>query len=260
METIRANWYDYPHLYDIAFGWDPSVEVDFLEEAFRRFSGRPVRTVFEPFVGAGRIAIELARRGYEVSGVDLSPAAIDFARERTAERSLAVRLDVQNVAQWRTERPYDAIVALIDSFRLLKSERDAASAVRAFHAGLKPGGVLVIGIDVGAKPVEVTDEEHWTLERAGVVVETAVFDLRKPGKTAGTTVVRSVLHVTEPDREYEIITDEEMRKYTLKTFLNLLRENGPFGLKALCDRDYDFARPARSPDLQDDIVAVFQRE
>ena len=27
METIRGNWYDHPHLYDIAFGYDPAAEV-----------------------------------------------------------------------------------------------------------------------------------------------------------------------------------------------------------------------------------------
>jgi SAM-dependent methyltransferase len=260
METIHANWYDYPHLYDVAFGWDAGVEVSFLEEGFRRHAAIPVRRVFEPFVGTGRIAIELARRGYDVTGWDVNPKAIAFARTRCKEAGVHVYLQVGDVCEWSSDRQFDAVVTLIDSFRYLLSPETAAAAVRAFYRGIQPGGVLIIGLDVGDKPVELTQEERWTMERDGTSVETAVFDMRKPGTLPGTSVARSVLHVTEADgREYEIITDDELRVYTRESFLQLLRDNGPFERCAVCDRRYDFDKPIQPEDAANDIVAVFRR-
>ena len=260
METIHANWYDYPHLYDLAFGWDAGVEVSFLEEGFRRHAAIPVKRVFEPFVGTGRIAIELARRGYQVTGLDINSKALEFARQRCDQAGVRVDLQRGDVHDWSPSEPVDAIVTLIDSFRYLTGADDAADAVRAFHRGIQPGGVLIVGLDVGAKPVELTQEERWTMERDGTTIETVVFDMRKPGTAPGTSVARSVLHVTESDgREYEIITDDEFRLYTRESFLQLLRDNGPFQPCAICDRGYDFDKPVRPENAANDIVAVFRR-
>lgn len=260
METIRANWYDYPHLYDIAFGWDPSDELDFLEEAFRRFARRPVRSVFEPFCGTGRIAIGLAGRGYRVSGLDINEAAVRYAHQRCEQFGVALDLAVGDVCDWVPSEPVDAVVTLIDSFRHLYTAEAAATALRRFHAGIAPGGVLIVGLDVGEKPAHVDEEQHWTAQRDGTNVETLVFDLRKPGRTPGTSIVRSVLHVTEPDgRKYKVLTDHEFRLYTLASFKQLAREHGPFELVAVHDLHYDFERPVTSPDPSDSIVAVFTR-
>ena len=261
MKTIRANWYEYPQYYDIAFGWDPSIETDFLEAAFERFADEPIRRVYEPFCGTGRIAIELARRGYDVIAADLLPVSIDFARGRARAAGVELDLRVADACDFTPAPPVDAVVTLIDSFRLIATADDALAAVDRFHAALRPGGVLVIGVDVGEKPIEITEEEQWTLERDGTVVETAVFDLRRPGETPGTSIARSRLHITEPDgRELEIITDDEMRCYSLASFRDLFEAEGRFQLRTVCNRKYDLDAPIdASSDYAGDIVAVFTR-
>lgn len=51
--------------------------------------------------GTGRFAVELARRGWQVTGVDVVPKAVSIARERAREAGVEVRLveaDVANLA------------------------------------------------------------------------------------------------------------------------------------------------------------------
>lgn len=258
--TIRGNWYEYPEYYDIAFGWDPGIEVDFVEDCFARFAEQPVRRIYEPFCGTGRIAIALAQRGYDVTGVELIPAVIDFARRRSAEADTDVRWEVGDARDWVAPQPMDAVVCLIDSFRHLPPDA-ARRATRRFADALRPGGLLILGVDVGDRPIEVTSEEHWVMERDGTTIETAVFDLRKPGRTPGTTIMRAQMAITDPDdAELEIICDDEMAVYSLSTLLELLRDAGGFTPLTICDRRYDLARPIRPDNYAGDIVAAFRRD
>ncbi len=261
METISANWYDYPHLYDIAFSWDASLEIDFLVSMFEQYAHGPVERVFEPFCGTGRLAIPLARRGYRVCGMDINSSAIAFAEQRCATERAEVDLSVGDVAAWTTREPVDAVVTLIDSFRHLTSAEQARAALRAFHVGLRPGGVLVIGLQLGDTPIEADDSNHWEMERDGTVVETIVAGLRKAGRTPGTTVVRSVLRVTEAGgRQYDIITDDEMREYTLASLKQLAHQCGPFEFQAgYSFEDLGSNQILDSDDPQGNTVAVFVR-
>ena len=70
------DWYDTPRYYDAVFSADDEVEGRFLEELLRRHGtarrrGGRVR-VLEPACGSGRMVLELARRGFEVTGFDAS--------------------------------------------------------------------------------------------------------------------------------------------------------------------------------------------
>ncbi|MFQ5414369.1 MAG: class I SAM-dependent methyltransferase [Phycisphaerae bacterium] len=261
METVYANWYERPHLYDIAFGWNPSNEVDFVEEAFKRFADNPVERIYEPFCGTGRIAIALARRGYHVIGADMVPAAVAYARDRARAAGVEVELTVGDARVFRPAEPVDAIVALIDSFRLLATAEAAASAAREFAAALRSGGVLVIGIDIGLKRPLEAQEQRWTMERDGMTIGTLVSCPGIPGKTPGTAIVRSVLQVTEATgHAYKLVTDDEMRDYTPASFRALFESDGAFALQFVTTRKYDPDHPIElTRDYSGDIVAVFRK-
>jgi SAM-dependent methyltransferase len=81
---MSANLYDYPRYYDLVFGSDWKAEFHFLRQAFDKFCGPRVRRVFEPACGTGRLLYRLALAGYEVSGLDLNPRAVDYCNQRLA--------------------------------------------------------------------------------------------------------------------------------------------------------------------------------
>src|ERR1044071_6711464 len=82
--------YCYPEYYDIAFAVENAVrEVSFFEEAIERFSGVPVRRVFEIACGTAPYLEEWQRRGYRYCGLDLSPPMLDNARAKAARCGIA---------------------------------------------------------------------------------------------------------------------------------------------------------------------------
>ncbi len=105
----------------------------------------PVRFVAEALVGAprgraldvacgrGRHAIVLADLGYEVDAIDISPLALEYARERAGSRAIRFLESDLDVADLE-EQAYQAVVSVDFSSQAL-----APRLVRA----LAPGGVLV---------------------------------------------------------------------------------------------------------------------
>src|SRR4029079_12232520 len=82
--------YRYPDYYDIAFGVeDARREVDFFEEAIRRFSGVPVGRILEIACGTAPYLAEWHNRGYRYCGLDLSPAMLDAARTKADRLCIA---------------------------------------------------------------------------------------------------------------------------------------------------------------------------
>ena len=67
----QRDWYDTPLYYDIIFDADTPKEGAFLDELHERFGrGGKSRQMLEPACGSGRLVLEMARRGWKVSGFD----------------------------------------------------------------------------------------------------------------------------------------------------------------------------------------------
>src|SRR5436305_7960974 len=81
--------YRYPEYFDIAFAVDDVArEVGFFAAAIERFSGVPVRRVFEIACGTAPYLAEWHRRGYRYCGLDLSPAMLAAARAKAAHLAI----------------------------------------------------------------------------------------------------------------------------------------------------------------------------
>ncbi len=71
MAGVTKLYSDGAELYDIAFDWDVSDEVDWLFERL----GRP-HAVLEPGCGSGRMLEAFTRRDVDVAGIDASPPPV----------------------------------------------------------------------------------------------------------------------------------------------------------------------------------------
>ena len=104
----------------------------------------PGAMVLDAGCGTGRYSRELARRGYIVHGVDLSPELIDVANGTAAGRTGGVSFAVADITVPPTAR-YDAILCRGVLNDVLDDERrDAVFA--AFARTLRPNGALIVDV------------------------------------------------------------------------------------------------------------------
>lgn len=90
--------------------------------------------------GTGEHTIHLTELGYDVLGVDVSPAGIDQARAAAAERGVPARFEVGDAFDLGDEPRYDTVLdsALFHIF----DDEDRARYVESLHRIVRPGGVV----------------------------------------------------------------------------------------------------------------------
>ncbi len=114
------------------------------------------RTVLDAACGTGNVSFELARRGYQVEGVDLSPEMIAIAQAKISNPKLQIELEqadgsaefrVGDLTQLRTERLFDGATCLYDSLNYILDPHDLALAFARIRACLRPGGIWVFDMN-----------------------------------------------------------------------------------------------------------------
>jgi len=94
--------------------------------------------------GPGRHAVEFARRGFSVTGVDRSPFLLERARERAAEAGVTVAWVLEDMRRFERASAFNLVCSLFTSFGYFEREEEDLEVLRHIHQSLKPGGVLVI--------------------------------------------------------------------------------------------------------------------
>ncbi len=123
--TEWANFFDHhaPVYDDNCFTRNTLREVDFLVE---ELALAPGRAVLDVGCGTGRHAVELARRGCRVTGIDLSHGMLEQARRRAESAAVAVDFRQGDATQFSVEQSFDAVICLCEgAFGLLGRGDDA---------------------------------------------------------------------------------------------------------------------------------------
>jgi len=124
--------------------------ADYIEGHFARLK-RPVRTVLDLACGTGSLTRELSRRGYEVTGVDLSSEMLALAEEKCRDLPVRPRFFCEAMENLRLPYPVDACVCCLDSVNyVLKPEKLKRAFRRVFDA-LEPGGLFLFDADTPEK-------------------------------------------------------------------------------------------------------------
>lgn len=133
----------YALYYDLLYSHrDVKAETDFLEKMFREYSSVPVRRVLDVGCGTGIHSLELARRGYTVLGVDVSPEMIARAGEKSAGIPGVSFLNA-DIRGFKADQAFDAAIAMYGVLSYFVDDSDLMEALRSIRRNLNTGGVFI---------------------------------------------------------------------------------------------------------------------
>jgi SAM-dependent methyltransferase len=140
------DWFD-ADAYELVYEERDLEEAERLADLIERtVRAAPGADVLDVGTGRGRHARVLARRGYRVTGLDLSAHAVATARARAKAEGLtpAQALFVQGDMRLpHFQARFDGVTNLFTSFGYFDDDADHQRAVHAMADALKPGGWLV---------------------------------------------------------------------------------------------------------------------
>lgn len=149
---------------------DYAAWADFIERQFAEFAKKPPKSVLDLACGTGSMTVELARRGYDMTGIDLSDDMLAVAREKCDAGRFrhSVLLLSQDMSQFELYGTVDAIVCCLDSLNYL-TKRDALYRTLAHaHNYLEPDGLFIFDMNAPAKFERVYADNSYVLEDEGI--------------------------------------------------------------------------------------------
>ena len=162
---------------DLAWVWPfvspPSDYVEEVETFERRFSENGVPkggSVLHLGSGGGSIDAHL-KRHYRVTGIDISPAMVEHARQVNPD----VQYDVGDIRTADLGRTFDAVL-LHDASAYMTTPDDLLAAYRTAARHLEPGGVLVTLPEEIRALFEQHGTESFTRSEGDVAVTTTIVD------------------------------------------------------------------------------------
>jgi SAM-dependent methyltransferase len=116
------------------------AEVDFIQEMIAIKNGAKVLDIM---CGYGRHALELGKRGVQVTAIDNLQEYIDEIKIKASEQNLPVNAIVSDVLHVKLNNIYDAAICMGNSFAFF-NRADATAILKNIAGHLKPNGILII--------------------------------------------------------------------------------------------------------------------
>ncbi|HSW09287.1 MAG TPA: methyltransferase domain-containing protein [Bacillota bacterium] len=252
--------YKYPRYYDIAFGWEPGPETDFLQAVFRRAAPGEVRSVLDVACGSGRFAFEFARRGLSVAGLDISPEMLDYLGKKAALAGLPVEVFVRDMRDFQLpRRGFDAAICMTDSFGYLLDIAAITGHLHSVARHLGSRGIYVVDFGTVVDPGQpFGPPERWEMTRDEVRVNFTgnQWEDYDPVRQTVTEVLR--MDVLDQGQAQVIEQRAVKRVIYPQEFLALVGVSGVFEL-AEWFQGFDLERPFAMPPYHRRIIAVLRK-
>ena len=124
--------------------WDRAVEE--VNCLLGLLGVEPGAAILDLCCGPGRHSLELARRGYRVTGVDRNPAYLRQARRKAGAEKLAASFVRADMRRFARREAFDGAINLFTSFGYFENPADDRRVLRNLRRSLKPGGTLVMDL------------------------------------------------------------------------------------------------------------------
>ncbi|MBM3497955.1 MAG: class I SAM-dependent methyltransferase [Armatimonadetes bacterium] len=183
------------------------AEVDYIVGALDL---PPDSAVLDLACGHGRHAVELARRGYRVTGLDLSRVLLAKAEELARERGVAVELveeDMRRIPETWAAR-FEGAINVFTAWGYFEKEADNERVIEGVARSLRLGGRFLLDVINREWVIRHFRDTQWSEEADGILaLERTTFDLRKSRSESVRTFVL-------PDGR-RFARDVSVRLYTL---------------------------------------------
>ena len=224
MVTQSSPWYvdffrdDYLKIYDHLFTAERAEkEVAFAEQALEL---KPGAQILDLCCGQGRHSVPFARRGFEVTALDLNPAYLDRVQESARTSNVSLRTIEADMCQIPFQDQFDAIVNMYSSFGYLESEAKDLDVLKSAAKAARPRGRLLLDMLNREWAVANYIQNDWHSGSDGTLyVERRDLDL-----ATSRMHVRFTIIGPHGDRRESI--GHHIRLYTLTETTRLLEQAG----------------------------------
>lgn len=144
---------------------DYGLWVEYIEELIKE-SGSKVENILELACGTGNITIPLAKKGYDIAGVDISWEMLEKAKEKAESEGMELVLLNQDMKELDfAVYNLDAVVCACDGFNYILEDEELEEIFKNIHSLLKEDGLFIFDISSYYKLSEILGQNTFAENR-----------------------------------------------------------------------------------------------
>lgn len=223
-------WFNSPY-YHILYSQRNDEEAEFLIDNLSAYLKPSIDSkILDIACGRGRHANYLNKKGYDVTGIDLSEQSIKYAQQFEQKH---LHFFVHDMRKLFYINYFDLSLNLFTSFGYFETEKDHVNALKSFRKGLKKDGTLIIDYFNTIKILKnLAHQEIKNMEGIEFQIKKFVAD------------GQIIKHINFEHKGKAFAFEERVKAFTLEDFKRMLLKSGlqitaKFGDYALNEFDED---------------------
>ncbi|MBQ3490729.1 MAG: class I SAM-dependent methyltransferase [Clostridia bacterium] len=213
---------------------DYEAWCDFYEACFTENGIKP-KNILDLACGTGSITVPLAKRGYALTGIDLSSEMLSLAQEKSDEAKVKIRFSEQNIALFQAGGNFDAIICSFDGINYLTSPKDVQSCFASVAETLSDGGVFIFDISTPYKYENILADNAFVYEYDDLFLSWQNYFNKKTGLC---DFYLTFFVKNEKNSWQRFDETQKQRKYLPSRLEKMLREAGLTVIKTTADLDF----------------------
>ncbi|MEJ7558369.1 MAG: class I SAM-dependent methyltransferase [Pedobacter sp.] len=213
---MQRKWFQYwfnSPFYHILYSQRNDEEAEYLIDNLSAFLKPPAQSkILDIACGRGRHSIYLNKKGYDVTGIDLSEQSIKYAQQFEQKN---LHFFVHDMRKLAFINYFDIAMNLFTSFGYFETEKEHVNALKSFRKGIKSDGTLVIDYFNTQKILKnLTNQEIKTVEG----IEFHLHKFVSEGKI--------IKHINFEHKSKAYAFEERVQAFTLADFERMCVKSG----------------------------------
>lgn len=197
--------------------------AELLLPMLERFGAKPQR-ILDLACGEGAFAVAMAKKGFKVTGVDLSPQMLQFASSRAQQENVNAEFLLQDICSLPFEERFDLVTCWYDSLNYLLELENLEKTFAGVSHALKRGGLFIFDMNT-IYGLAI----NWQRHPCNVQQDTSeLFEIHRPSYDFEKNIatLRITGFVKEGDGWTRIDEEHKERGYSLEEIRQSLKKIG----------------------------------
>ena len=221
MKVKNADWYKTIWSLDIKNqSWveDTDRQVDFI---IRTLKLKGTERILDLACGYGRHALNFARKGFQVVGVDITKSYIEDALSTTKSESINASFILSDIRNIKFENEFDVVLNLADgAIGYLEDDNENLKIFDVIANALKPGGKHMMDICNAEHAETYFPTTHWEAGEKAIALSKFEWDSEKRIMLYGGKDIPYGSPVEKP----EILYGDPTRLYSINELEGIFKE------------------------------------
>ena len=244
MKAMASDWYRKIWTLDIQNqSWveDTKRQVTFLIDELKLQGGEKI---LDLACGFGRHSLELARRGFAVTGVDITPDYIQYAKEQAESNGLDARFLCADIREVGFKSEFDLVLNMADgAVGYLENDDENRKIFAVVSKALKPGGRHFMDIMNGSYAEKHFPCKLWDAGEKGLTLSNFEWD----DKTRTLIYGQLDFEYGKALKKPEMTEGNPIRLYTLTEIAEIMSSVGMKVINSYADFT---GKPSSDKDIQ----------